>query len=303
VQVGLHFAVPVLPAPGFLVSPSNDFSVFIRVHPWLKTIVMLRAFSTLGCPQATLDEALTIAAAHGLAGIEIRTLGGTAELPDYLAKEFGSPEKLADRLRAARVRVVALDTSLRVIDGAVADREKFLQYVPWAEALGVPRLRVFDGGKNGDAAEMAGAAETIGWWRRLRRENGWKVDLMIETHDALVRSPVIRRFFETIPGASLLWDAHHTWRKGGEDPVATWRAIHEGVVHVHVKDSIDQPSARHPFTYVLPGRGGFPMAALREALAAGGFRGPLSLEWERWWHPYLPPVEDALGAASAGKWW
>ncbi|MGG2474197.1 sugar phosphate isomerase/epimerase family protein, partial [Rhizobium sp. BR5] len=28
---------------------------------------------------------------------------------------------------------------------------------------------------------------------------------------------------------------------------------------------------------------------------------PLSLEWERHWHPELPPLEDALMAAR--NWW
>jgi sugar phosphate isomerase/epimerase len=72
---------------------------------------------------------------------------------------------------------------------------------------------------------------------------------------------------------------------------------------VHVKDSISVPSARHPFTYVLPGDGEFPMAPLLAALRADSFAGPLSLEWEKMWHPYLAPLDDALAIAAARGWW
>ena len=85
--------------------------------------------------------------------------------------------------------------------------------------------------------------------------------------------------------------------------MATWRAIRSGVVHVHVKDSVGQPSARHPFTYVLPGDGEFPVSPLLAALQADGFDGPVSLEWERMWHPYLPSLDAALTVAAVRHWW
>jgi sugar phosphate isomerase/epimerase len=125
----------------------------------------------------------------------------------------------------------------------------------------------------------------------------------VETHDSLWTAEAIGRFLAAAPGAKMLWDAHHTWRKGGENPVATWKAIRPAVVHIHVKDSVDRPSARHPFTYVLPGDGGFPIAPLLAALRADGYAGRVSLEWEKLWHPYLPPLEEALRVAKERRWW
>ena len=72
---------------------------------------------------------------------------------------------------------------------------------------------------------------------------------------------------------------------------------------MHVKDSMPVPSGKPPFTYVLPGAGEFPMEALRAALEADGFAGPVSLEWEKFWHPDLPPLDTALAAAAARGWW
>ncbi|MBI5770446.1 MAG: sugar phosphate isomerase/epimerase [Verrucomicrobia bacterium] len=264
---------------------------------------MLRCISTLGCPDFSLDETLALAARHGLAAVEIRALGGTVELPRYFAGQFGAPEALAAQMRGATVRVAALDTSLKLAGAAPGDREAFLAYVPWAEALGARWLRVFDGGKAGDAAELIAMAETVRWWRDVRRANGWAADIFIETHDSLFTADAINRFRSHAPGTAILWDSHHTWKKGGEDPVATWRAIRDGVVHVHVKDSISVPSAKHPFTYVLPGDGEFPIAPLLAALRADGFGGLVSLEWERLWHPYLPSLDEALTVARARAWW
>jgi sugar phosphate isomerase/epimerase len=201
------------------------------------------------------------------------------------------------------VRIAAFDASLHLVGATPAEREHLVALAPWAEALGVHRLRVFDGGKQADAAEVTEAVSTLRWWQDLRRKHGWQVQVMIETHDSLLTAAAIRRLLAAAPEVAILWDTHHTWRKGGEDPVVTWPAIRDRVVHVHVKDSISVPSAKHPFTYVLPGDGEFPLAPLLAALQADVYTGPVSLEWEKLWHPYLPPLEDALRAAAARKWW
>jgi sugar phosphate isomerase/epimerase len=263
----------------------------------------LRAFSTLGCPDLTLDEAIELARRHGINAIELRALGGSLDLPGRLKEEFGSPDALARHLREAPVRIVALDTSLRLVGSGATDRAAFLEHIPWAEALGVPRLRAFDGMKTGDEAELARAAEAVRWWQDLRRERGWRTDLMVETHDSVVTTPLIRRFVAAAPGVALLWDAHHTWKVGGEDPVATWAAIKPHVCHIHVKDSVGTPSAKHAYTYVAPGAGEFPAAPLLAVLRRDDFAGPVSLEWEKVWHPYLAPLDTALAAATANSWW
>lgn len=261
-----------------------------------------RAASTLGCPDLTLEQALALATRHRLDALELRALAGTLELPDYFAKTYGSPATLAAQVRNSVVSLAALDTSLKLADNTPADREKFLAFVPWAEALGVTRLRVFDGGQNCDAFELAAANETLKWWRNLRSANRWKADVAVETHDSLFTAEKIQRFLAAAPGTGILWDTHHTWKRGGEDPVTTWRAIKQHVVHIHVKDSISQPSARHPFTYVMPGAGEFPMSPLRAVLRAE-YAGLVSLEWERQWHPYLEPLDTALTQAAARDWW
>lgn len=263
-----------------------------------------RAFSTLGCPEFTLDEAVALARRHQIDALELRALGGTIDLPSYFSALAISPVEVAQRIRELGSRVVALDTSFRVIDGTAADRETLLAHIPWAEALGVRWLRVFDGGKSLDEASLAHAAENLKWWSTVRRERGVKANWMIETHDVLIDTPKIQRFVEAMPSGTvhLLWDTHHTWKRGGEDPIATWQKIAPQVVHIHVKDSVSVPSEKHPFTYVPPGTGEFPMTPLRAKLAAD-YGGAISLEWEKLWHPYLGSLDEALASAATCGWW
>lgn len=263
---------------------------------------LLRTFSTLGCPELNLEEVITLAAKHDVGAVELRCLAGSTDVPGQLAAAYGTPAALAARLATAPVRIVALDTSLKLAGGAEADWTAMQHFIPWAEALGGVRLRVFDGGTAGDPAAPFQVA--AGWrrWRELRRRHGWKTDLMVETHDSLFDAARILACLREAPDCAILWDSHHTWKKGGEDPVATWAAIKAHVVHVHLKDSVDRPSARHPYTYVLPGAGAFPWSTLRPIIAAE-FSGPVSLEWERQWHPYLPPLEKALHAMAQAGWW
>jgi sugar phosphate isomerase/epimerase len=270
---------------------------------------LLRAFSTLGCPELSLAETCALAARHGIEGIELRALAGTTDLPALFRRQFGSPPNLAAQLRESPARIVSLDTSWRL--GAPPDEiewRNFLDFVPWAEALGLNWLRVFDlnGAKPGEPMDRAALihrmAESAAWWRTQRREQGWKVDLMVETHDVVTDSASIGQLADAVPGVAILWDTHHTWR-AGEDPVATWRAIRSSVVHIHVKDSLSRPGSHPTHTYVRPGEGEFPMAALRAVLQADGFHGAVSLEWEKLWHPSLPSLDEALTVAAERGWW
>jgi sugar phosphate isomerase/epimerase len=265
---------------------------------------MVRAFSTLGCPDADLRAAIALAEKFNIQAIELRALADTINLPSYLATEFGAPEGFGAAAQAMKVRIAALDTSLHLADGKASDRDQFLAFAPWAEAAGIRWLRVFDGGAHlSERGSITAAAETVEWWREVRENNKYSVDIMVETHNRFFTAATIKKFLTAAPGTALLWDAHHTWKQGGEDPVTTWRAIHEHVVHIHVKDSVPIPTKTHPYKYVLPGLGEFPMAALREALVADGFDGPVSLEWEKLWHPDLVSLDVALRAATEAGWW
>ena len=128
-----------------------------------------RTFSSLGCPELSLGEALALAARHGLPAIELRSLSGTVDLVALFTQTHGTPEHLAAHVKSAPAGIVSLDTSFHLIgDNNEARRREFLEFLPWAEALGVRWLRVFDGGNAPTEAQLAEAAATVRWWRDLR---------------------------------------------------------------------------------------------------------------------------------------
>ena len=261
-----------------------------------------RALSTLGCPDLSLDRVLALASSHGIEAVELRTLEGTTDLPALFARAGeASLRQIVERRR--EVQVLSLATSLKLVDPKDADRAAFLSFVPWAERMGVPWLRVFDGGEATDPDTVGKALDTLRWWRQLRGEKRWKVDIMVETHDGLVTEGTVGRFCDEAGGAAILWDAHNTWRRTGVDPLEVWPRISEHVVHIHVKDSVSRASDGLPYTYVLPGEGEFPMWRLKDELLRCGYPNRVSLEWERQWHPALPPLEQALQAAAEHGWW
>lgn len=257
--------------------------------------------STLGCPTFSLDEVLALAAGQGIAAVELRALEGTMDLPALFARH-GLEALRAVQGRHGAVQVLAFSTSFKLVHSCEADRAALLAFVPWAEALGVPWLRVFDGGEASDNETVSQATETFHWWRELRDRQGWKVDIMVETHDGLVTSEAIGRFCTEATSVAILWDAHNTWRKTGTAPLELWPHIAEHVMHIHVKDSVSRPSDGLPYSFVLPGKGEFPMKPLVDALKRDGYTKAVSLEWELQWHAELPSLELALQAANRG-WW
>ena len=265
---------------------------------------MIRTFSSLGCEELELSEVLALASSHGISAVELRALGGTIDLADYFTRNFGAPARLADVVAASGIAVVGLDASCRLIADDREGETELLALAPWAEALGGIPIRVFDGGEMLSNAEIELGLRRWNWWLKQRKQNGWGCGLMIETHDTLVTAEAVTLFNARADApVTILWDAFHTWSKGGESPVETWQGIRELVSHIHVKDGVAGGTEGRAFTHTLPGAGDFPMAALRECLEAYGYAGPLSLEWGRKWHSYLPPLDEALGVARVANWW
>jgi sugar phosphate isomerase/epimerase len=263
-------------------------------------------FSSLGCPEASLEEAAALAGNFGIPCLELRALQGRTDLPVLLGEFPGGWSGAKDYLDALGLQARVLGTSGKLVGGTPAGWEELLAFAELAEALRTPWLRVFGGGTWGQALssdDYQAAAAFLRRWDSERRSRGWSVDILVETHDAFSASaPCLRLMEEAGRPVSLLWDSHHTWRLGGESPAESWEALAPCVKHVHWKDSVDRPSARHPFTYVLPGEGEMPIGEVMELLARDGFSGAVSLEWEKLWHPYLPPLADALEAGKGTRW-
>lgn len=260
-------------------------------------------FSTLGCADFSLEEIIALARRFAIRHVELRAVSDRLDLPQVFTEIFGGVEPMKAWLQSQGVGIASLDSSAKLIGCSPAARQELLDFARWSHALGVPAIRVFDGGTFQpvlSSSDRQEAIEFLQWWEEEKKAHSWEVDLVIETHDALCTAAHCLDLVKHCKApVYILWDCHHTWRKGSEDPLYTWSQIQSLVRHIHFKDSVDLPSARHPFTYTNLGEGQFALKPLLAQLRKDGYKGTMSLEWEKKWHPYLVPLEDALGQLDA----
>ena len=66
--------------------------------------------------------------------------------------------------------------------------------------------------------------------------------------------------------------------------------------NTHWKDAAPDASKKEGHTYCPFGQGAFPIAKVLGILRKGGYTGPLTLEWEKQWHPDIAEPEEAFPA-------
>ena len=253
-------------------------------------------FSTLGCPAWDWTKILDFAQQNRFAAVELRGLQGTMDLPSR--PEF-SPERIEQSKKdvASRgLRISCLGSSSNMHDAdpqkhaaQLADARKFIDL---ASALGVPYVRVFgnklEGPRDEVVARVAKSLHELGEYAGPKR-----VTVLIESHGDFTNSPLLREVFDQAnsPHVALLWDAHHTFVDGKEDPEFTVKQLGKYIRHTHLKDSKTEGNDHH---YVLTGRGEVPVKRQVKALTDMGYKGYYSFEWEKVWHPDLEEPEVAF---------
>ncbi len=253
------------------------------------------AFSTLGCPDWTFEQAAAHAAQHGYAGLEVRIYNGDIIPANLSADERSNIKQI---LRQYQIKLVGIGASTRFAFPDAATRQENLEqlvaYLELANDLEVPMVRTF--GSPGqldismdeaiqhvaDALNAAApAAERLG------------VDIILETHDAFCKGVDVGAVLDQVSSDAIgaVWDVHHPFRMG-EDIETTWRAIGSRTKHVHIKDARRRPDGS--WQLVLLGEGEVPCQDVVKLLAEKGYNGYLSAEWEKKWHPEIEEPEVAL---------
>ena len=253
-------------------------------------------FSTLGCPSWEWAKILEFARAHEFSAIELRGLQGTMDLP-------ARPEFQSDRIAQSKREVAAKNLKIACVSSSAhlhdADPEKRKQqiadakrFVDLAASLGAPYVRVFgnnlEGPKDEVVARIAAGLHELGTYSGARG-----VTVIIESHGDFTDSPTLDDILTRAdsPNVGLLWDAHHTFVSGKEDPEFTVKKAGRFIRHTHLKDSVPSADGRR---YVLTGRGEVPVRKQVEVLAASGYTGCYTFEWEKVWHPELEEPEIAI---------
>ena len=255
-------------------------------------------YSSLACPQYSVEQLIALATENGYAGVELRFVRGTFDLTSL--EEF-SPARIADTRKLfvdAGLEVPCIDTSVRqsALDEATREQHRAMarSFVKIAVGLGSPCLRVFAGpipaGQDPERTTDAIAAG-LALVANEAAESG--VTVVLESHDDFSTSDSILDLMDRGAGPNLrvLWDTLHTYRHG-ESPEYTWSKIGHLIRHVHVKDS--HVANANGFDFALAGEGIIPIDDILGVLRANDYDGFVDFEWEKAWHPEIEAGEIAV---------
>ena len=266
--------------------------------PWQRVQKLPLGFSTLGCPTWPWPKILDFAAEHQFAAVELRGIQTNMDLTKV--PEL-APERIAEvrrQLQTHGLVISCLGASANMHDmDAVkhaAQLDEARRFIDLAEVLGAPYVRVFgneyvkDVPRDQMLAHIAGALRGLGDYARPKN-----VTVVIESHGDFTDSRALLEILQRAdsPNVALLWDAHHTFVSGKEQPEDTVRQLGRYIRHTHLKDSVPAGNDRR---YVLTGTGDVPVKRQIAALAKIGYRGLYSFEWEKRWHPEIEEPEVAL---------
>jgi sugar phosphate isomerase/epimerase len=256
------------------------------------------AFSTLGCPGGTWKQILETADRLGYAALELRGIAGEMDLPKV-------PELSGTRLAGTKKDLAALGivvsdlgASARMHEKDPATREKQLdegrRFIDLAQAMEVRYVRMFgDRIPEGEPKEDVMKRVVEGFQQMAAYARPAGVTVLIESHGDFTRSPDLEEILTRVgsPQFALLWDAHHSYVAGREQPKDTYAKLGKWVRHTHLKDSKPEGADRR---YTLVGKGEVPVKEQVRVLASSGYGGYYCFEWEKKWHPEIEEPEVAF---------
>ena len=256
------------------------------------------AFSTLACPEWSPLEVVSRASAMGFDGIEWR--GGPE---GHAGPQLSAADRRAVRAsmdeRGLRAVSVTTYTDFVHPDARIraASIQELVEHAEVAVALGAGCLRAFLGERADEAplpALLDRAAD--GLLEAAARIAGSGVAIAIEPHDDFLASSIITELLERIggPAIGVIWDAGNTWSLG-ERPELGLGLLRPWLRYIQVKDGRGLLPDWH-LTRI--GAGEVPIGDALAWLVGSGMQLPVSIEWERPWHPDCPRGGGAAGRAG-----
>ena len=253
-------------------------------------------FSTLGCAERTLDEILDVAKAFGIQKIELR---GTDDIIDNRENPRFFKENQAHTLslfKKAGVCAHVLDASCQlhrteIYQESIAEAEATISI---ASALGIPYVRIF-GDKITEDKKDCMTRIIDGTKHLCDFAEDKNVTVLFESHgdfNCQKNLSAVTDALKDQDNFGIIWDVGKTHQVYEKDPLTFYEAFKDKILHVHIKDVIgvvsDEP--------IVPGKGDVDIVSILKKLSGDGFKGAVSLEWERRWHPWVEPIEVPLAA-------
>jgi sugar phosphate isomerase/epimerase len=295
-----------IPRRKFLQYSSGLFALGLTdVEMFAKKKTPLLSFSTLGCPDWSLEQILAFAREHKFAGIEIR--GIQRELDLTKSKHFNTPTAISETrtlLKDKNIRIVGLGSSAAMHHSAAADREKSFdearRFIDLASKVDCPYVRVLpdklpkEGDKTGTLKLI-----TEGLLAMADHCKGSGVSVLMETHGDVVRVDDIETVMKGVgshPNAGLVWDISNMWTITKETPAEVYPRLKKWIRHTHLKD-LKEVEGKDQYTLLSMGE--VPVFEAVDLLTKGGYKGFYSFEWEKLWHPEIEEPDVAIAQYSS----
>lgn len=262
------------------------------------------SFSTLGCPDWSLDQVLDFAVKHHYSGIEIRGL--QRELDLTKSRYFNTPQAIKEtkrKLSDKGIAIVGLGSSAAMHHADAAERTKAFdeaeKFIDLAEQVGSPYVRVFpdklpkEQDKQGTLNRIADGLNELGRYARNSQ-----VGVLMETHGDLVYADDLVKVMNSVAeeNVGLVWDISNMWMVTKEAPAKVYPKLSKWIRHTHLKDL---KMANDKAEYTLMGEGEVPIFSAIDLLVKGGYKGYYSFEWEKLWHPEIAEPEVAFAQYSS----
>ncbi|MGJ8696370.1 MAG: sugar phosphate isomerase/epimerase family protein [Verrucomicrobiaceae bacterium] len=264
---------------------------------------MKLSFTTLACPDWSLETIVQKAAESGFDGVDFR--GTDKGLDVTLQEQFRSGNAATRRLIEDHGLVTSgISSSISLCDPTRFEEniEEAKRTIEVAIGLGAAQVRTFG---NGDP--LVDRSERLAVAKRCMDgifdlDGASEIDWLLELHDIWISSDDCNAMLDVVgrDRLGILWDIGHSTRIGSESFRETYAAMGDSIPCVHLKDAVYEPehenAMKDGWRYVLPGRGELPIADAVRFLKEKEFDGWYVFEHEKRWHPSIEEPEEAIQA-------
>jgi sugar phosphate isomerase/epimerase len=259
------------------------------------------SFSTLGCPDWTLDQIVSFAVQHQFSALEIRGIQRQIDLSK--SPHFNSESAIKEtkkKVNGAGLKFAVLGSSAALHHPEGPEKEKSMdeakRFIGIAQGLGCPYVRVFPNELPKEGPEREKTMDIISktFSQVADMAKGTGVKILMETHGELVHAADIERVMNNVEnqeGTGLVWDISNMWSVTKEGPTEVYSRLKKWIRHTHLKDL---KIVGDKDEYTMFGEGEVPIFEAIDLLVRNNFQGYYSFEWEKLWHPEIAEPEIAI---------
>jgi sugar phosphate isomerase/epimerase len=242
---------------------------------------MKTCFSTLGCPEWSLAEIVSVASDLGYNGIEFRGVQNEMYTPHIDAFSPAHAQATRRRFEQLSLEIPCLASSCNLNDDSDVDKAK--AYVDTASLVGAQYIRLLGDLNPAPSEDVSLKMVLANLLEIADYAKDKNVTPLIETNGFFAKTKALGTLFrKELAGENvgILYDIHHPYRFFNEDPAYTIDNIAPFVRHVHLKDSVMEGKK---VCYRMLGEGNIPVAETVRRLNMAGYKGFYSLEWVKRW--------------------